>query len=52
MNAAEGWQSILEDYQVEWAILPSKDGIVQALGSDLGWEIIYSDATAVILRRK
>jgi hypothetical protein len=52
MNAAEGWQSILEDYQVEWAILPSKDGIVQALSSDLGWESVYSDDTAVILRRK
>lgn len=52
MNAAEGWQSILENYHVEWAILPSKDSIVLALKSDTEWESVYSDATAVILRRK
>ena len=52
MNAAEGWQSILNNYHVEWAILPSRDAIVQALKSDPEWERVYSDATAVILRRK
>ncbi len=52
MNAAEDWQSILDNYHVEWAILPSQDAIVRALKSDPEWESIYSDPTAEILRRK
>jgi hypothetical protein len=50
MDAAEGWQTILDKYQVGWAILPAKDGIVQVLEGNPQWEKLYEDHTAVIMR--
>jgi len=51
-DALPGWEGILDHYKVDWAILPVKDAIALALGSDSSWESVYRDNTAVILRRK
>lgn len=52
MDALPGWEGILDHYKVDWAIVPVKDAIALALGADPGWETVYKDGTAVILRRK
>ena len=46
----EGWEQVLNKYQIEWAILPSDESAVHALIRDCGWNVVYEDSTAVILR--
>lgn len=47
----EGWEGVLEEYDVTWAILPQERRVANALVDDMGWEMIYEDDTTVILRR-
>lgn len=51
INTEEGWQSLLDQYNVFWAILPPDVPVVDALQSELGWEPIYKDDTSVIIRK-
>jgi hypothetical protein len=45
-----GWQGVLNKYHVDWALIPQKWPLVKALANE-GWQEIYSDETAIILRR-
>jgi hypothetical protein len=45
-----GWQDTIDKYDVSWAILPTGRPLIQALESNLGWQIIYRDNTATIIR--
>ena len=45
-----GWQEVLDKYQVDWALIPPKWVLASAL-SDKGWYEVYSDNTAIIVRR-
>ena len=47
----DGWNNVLEKYQVEWAILSGRSPLSTALQNE-GWQILYEDKIAVILRRK
>jgi hypothetical protein len=46
---AKGWESVLEKYDVSWVIVQSDRPLVKALQSELGWTVVYQDATATIL---
>lgn len=45
----EGWENILDQYNVDWAILPTNEALTKALTDNLGWQLIYEDKTTVIL---
>lgn len=45
-----GWQEVLDKYQVDWALIPRKWVLAKALSNE-GWHEVYSDKTAIILRR-
>ena len=47
---APGWQAILEEYQVSWALVPLDWPLVGALTS-AGWHEVYRDGTAVVLSK-
>ena len=47
----EGWQGILDQYEMQWAIVRFESPIARELERN-GWEAIYSDETAVILKRR
>ena len=49
ITTSQGWESILEKYRIKWAILPVSARLVHSLASE-GWETLYADETAVILR--
>jgi len=49
ITARKNWQSIIEKYGVEWAILPVSSPLSTAL-RDSGWKPLYEDGTAVIFR--
>jgi len=51
ISMRNGWQDTLKKYDISWAILPSDRPLIQALKDELGWQIIYQDATATIIRK-
>ena len=50
MKTDEDWQEVLENYSVDWAILPPDSYAVREMQRELGWEVVYQDGTTVILR--
>jgi hypothetical protein len=48
----EGWEKVLDQYDVSWAILPTDERAAKAIKEELGWEVVYKDNTAVILIRQ
>lgn len=50
ITVAPGWGQVLTRYAVNWVIVPADQALGQAL-RQAGWQEIYRDATAVILRR-
>ena len=45
------WESILDDYSVDWVIFPSDEKLTKALANSDKWGLIYQDETAAIFRR-
>ncbi len=46
-----GWEDVLEKYDVEWAILPADEPAVNAIQTEIGWKVIYEDKTTTILKK-
>jgi hypothetical protein len=46
-----GLGRVLDEHNVAWAILPPDLVGAREIQRELGWEVIYEDETAVILRR-
>jgi hypothetical protein len=46
----DGWQQILEKYDIQWVIVRKGSGVAQSL-AEMSWEALYQDATTVILRK-
>ena len=51
INLKEGWDKILEKYKVEWMIVPPNKLFEDFLTEEKTWEKIYSDQTAIILKK-
>ncbi|MDK1028265.1 MAG: hypothetical protein QGD96_02915 [Anaerolineae bacterium] len=49
ITTSDSWESTLNKYKIEWAILPSSSQLVNAL-TGKGWETLYIDENAIILR--
>ena len=47
----EGWQSILDQYEVDWVIMPVNSKLVSQLLSDPNWVVIHMDEVAAILEK-
>jgi hypothetical protein len=45
-----GWQGVLQQYDVQWVIMPVDSALSLELIKD-GWLVLYKDSTAIILRR-
>lgn len=50
LTTSQGWETLLDQYDIEWMILESDSPLARAL-LDRQWEILYEDETAIILRR-
>jgi hypothetical protein len=50
ITLSTGWEDVFEKYQIEWAIVRARSSVVKALEKQ-GWEILYQDSTAVIVRK-
>ena len=51
LRVQNGWQDILQKYDISWAIIPTNFPLVATLQDKLGWQIIYQDNTATILHK-
>jgi hypothetical protein len=52
ITQGNGWEQILQKYDVNWAILRVNTSLGRALSSSAGWRTAYEDKTAVIFVRK
>lgn len=52
MTIPDGWKSIFIKYNVEWVILPPDSVLGKSLNQNSGWDLLYTDLTAIIIRRK
>jgi hypothetical protein len=50
ITLGDGWEQILNKYEVQWAIVRTNSAIAKALENE-GWSIPYQDSTAVILTK-
>jgi hypothetical protein len=50
ISAAPGWKHVLEEYDISWVIVPPSSDLVPAL-QEAGWEDLYQDSVAAILRK-
>ncbi len=51
ITQSPGWQDVLDQYQVAWAILPPGESLAQQLQEDPAWRRVYADETAAIFAR-
>lgn len=50
ISLSNGWRTILEKYDVDWAIIPTDSQLAEAL-IEQGWDVLYKDKTAVVLKK-
>lgn len=51
LMAVDGWEDILAEYDVAWAILPPEEVVTHLMVVDLGWQEVYRDDVAAIVHR-
>lgn len=52
VNANDGWQEVLNKYNVQWVIVPPERALAKELARTAGWREVYRDAGAVVWERK
>ncbi|HVN54276.1 MAG TPA: hypothetical protein VMT46_08095 [Anaerolineaceae bacterium] len=52
INAAPGWQAVLDRYGVRWVLIPEGNSLGKALEQSIHWEEVYKDPTAEIYVHK
>jgi hypothetical protein len=50
VTLSNNWESILDKYQVTWAIVRAQSSVAKALAGN-GWQILYQDPTAIIFSK-
>ena len=46
-----GWEGVLDQYGVQWVIMPVDEALTRELRERSNWRIVYEDETAVIFSR-
>ncbi len=49
ITLSPGWEDVLQQYNVGWVIIPTDGALAKTMRGSLGWQVLYEDATAVIL---
>ena len=52
VNLKEGWQKVLEKYQVEWMLVHNGFLFEQIVTTEASWEKVYEDEIAIILIKR
>ena len=51
LNARKGWKDILEEYEIDWVLLPRDVPLVEMLKTDSRWRTLYEDNISIILKK-
>ena len=51
MELKDGWENILDRYDVRWVLFPSASSFTRALERTPGWDVAYQDRVATVLKR-
>jgi hypothetical protein len=51
LNAQNGWETKLKNYEIDWVIVAGDAPLAQVLASEYHWCILYQDEVSVILRK-
>jgi len=51
LRLGEGWEQLLDAYDIRTVLLPPDTPLIQLLRRDPGWRLRYEDEAAVVLRR-
>jgi len=51
LTISPGWEDVLDQYRIEWAILPADGELPAELRRRPEWSLLYEDSTAVVLRK-
>jgi len=46
ITLGKGWQTIIEEYQINWVLMPVDSILIDELRSSSDWEIVFEDNTA------
>ncbi len=52
ITQGDGWEEILNKYDVKWVIIRDNTSLAKTLASLSGWETAYEDQTAMIFVRR
>jgi hypothetical protein len=52
LTAEPGWEAIIQQYDIHWALLPADSTLAKVLTKESGWFLLYQDQTAVVFRLK
>jgi hypothetical protein len=51
MAAADGWQEVLADHQINWVLFPRNSTLAKTLESSKGWKTVKSDTSSILFQR-
>lgn len=51
MVAAEGWQKLLEDSQINWVLFPKNSALSSTLQKDKDWKLVSEDQASALFQR-
>lgn len=52
LTAAPDWEHVLDQYSVDYVLMPPEEAISQALWQRADWQVLYQDETAVLFGLK
>lgn len=52
MLAQNDWHSLLDQYQIEWALIPTNSPLADQLKNENDWTVVYEDPVAAIIQQK
>lgn len=52
ITTSNGWESVLNQYKIQWVIIPINSPLASTLAGMPEWQVAYSDQIAIILSRK
>ena len=46
ITLGDGWQTIIEDYRINWVLMPVDSVLIGELRNNGDWEIVFEDSTS------
>jgi hypothetical protein len=52
ITGLENWDKVLDEYSVDWVLIPNDTALTRVLLSDSNWTLVYQDPLAVLFTHK